>query len=430
MSPVLNTGRYGFTEGLSCQSAILQFTAEVYKLLEQKNHVVALFLDQSKAFDLVDFDILLSKLELYGIRGTAYNMFNTYLRGRSQFVESKCRNKSNSNSNRKFKSKNLNLEKGVPQGSILGPILFLLYINDLGFQFKEKIVLYADDTNLILSGKTEFELSENISSSLNLLSKWFDVNKLVVSLEKTKCMSLSNSNSSKYQPPVSYNSSKVDYVNFLKLLGVYIDNNMKWKTQNENLSKKLSSAVFLLRSLQNKLDKDTLKIVYHSNFHSHLKYGVSFWGQSTDWRKIFVLQKKAVRILHGRDRDSSGMLIHCKELFKTFKILTLLCQHIYDTILLTLSEANRKNLKFLGNVNGRETRNSNTILLPAHKTALYSSSASYSGSKYFNCLPREMRESPFSNTFKKQLKSFLLENAFYSLNEYEQHCSRLCQGNV
>ena len=172
---LLTTFQHGFRANRSTESAVLHFVNSVYKFLEEKYFVVGVFVDLSKAFDSLNHDILLEKLQNIGIRGLAYQLFCSYLNNRSQFVQ--CNNASSG-----FQS----ITRGVPQGSVLGPILFLIYINDIiNASSKFQFIMYADDTNLLLADKDINSLHFHLSTELNSVSQWLKSNKLKLNVKKS-----------------------------------------------------------------------------------------------------------------------------------------------------------------------------------------------------------------------------------------------------
>lgn len=319
----------------------------------------------------------------------------------------------------------LDLCRGVPQGSILGPLLFLIYINDLGSQFgDDSIFLYADDTNVLIDGPDHETLVNNVNVAINKISEWFNQNKLVVNKKKTNIMNFRTSRDMHVQHVFNFDGVELEYTDEAKFLGITLDVNLSWRPHIAGLSKKLSSACFLLRVLSTRINKNVLKLVYYANFHSHLAYGVPFWGQGEDWLKIFVLQKRAMRILHGVYRDPDGQLVSCRGIFKSSKILTLPCMYILNCVILTIS--NRDRINYLV---GRATRNDSVIMLPRHRLSLYERNVFYCGSKFYNALPREMRIKPLPS-FKKDLKNFLAKEGFYTVEEFLNKCSAISRGTL
>ena len=306
---LLHIAQYGFQEGLSTELAILELQDRITKILNDKECCVGVFMDLSKAFDTLDHNILLKKLNHYGIRGVAHDWFQNYLSNRQQYV---C--VSNVNSIRSP------ISCGVPQGSILGPLLFLIYVNDLATVSKLAVtILFADDTNTIYKSKTYEDLQQIISVDLQKISDWFKANKLALNETKTKFIIFHTCHN---KPPstfvVTLNDIELERVDHTKFLGVLIQENLSWKTHVNYISNRVSKAVAILSKLKHYLPKYALMIIFNSLCLSHISYALSVWGAApkTITNRIFKLQKKGIRHVCNAKYNA-----HTQPLFKSNKIL-------------------------------------------------------------------------------------------------------------
>lgn len=216
---LLTEYQHGFRAHRSTESAILQFINYVYLALEEKKHVAGVFIDLSKAFDTLDHNILVHKLKYLGIRGEPLNLFKSYLIGRKQAVY--C-NQSYS----PLKS----IDKGVPQGSVLGPIFFLIYINDIvNVSTNLEFVIYADDTTLLVKDENLDSLHSNLISELNNIKLWVKANKLNINNSKTNYIFFQNRSVKNSLNPIQLDGEVIQQVTHTQCLGVTIDENLNWK---------------------------------------------------------------------------------------------------------------------------------------------------------------------------------------------------------
>ena len=241
---ILNKHQHGYLPGKSTQTAIFQFTTAILKHLENNNLSLGICLDLSKAYDCIDRDLLVKKLNLYGIRGNALKLFESYLSNRTQRVKM--------HKNKKSYISNTQVNPvGIAQGSIAGPILFIIYVNDLNFiadNKNELVTCYADDTNLLVQGKNLTELTNNGEYLFTKANEWFLKNKLILNKTKTNSI-LFRTKLCRLQAPssLSVRDNNLSIVNNTKFLGLYIDEYLDWSVHLNHLINKLNSICYGVR---------------------------------------------------------------------------------------------------------------------------------------------------------------------------------------
>ena len=307
---VIYTSQYGFRPNHSTEHALLEFQNRIVNNLSSKCLSAGVFMELSKAFDTINHDILLAKLEHYGIRGIPHEWFRSYLVKRQQYVSF-----NDTVSETKF------ITCGVPQGSILGPLLFTLYVNDLHYSSPSgHFIMYADHTNVIYSSKDIKNLEKLVNSELININQWLICNKLMLNVQKTKFMVFSYYNSYTYNISLSLNQKEIERVEVIKFFGVFLDNNLTWKHHINEKAKQISKTVGIMSKLKNILPQRVLKTIYASLTESQLLYGLIIWGSKAmgSTNHLFILQKKAIRILDRAKYNS-----HTEPLFKRHKLLKL-----------------------------------------------------------------------------------------------------------
>jgi len=267
----------------------------------------------------VNHDILLKKLNTYGIRGVMYNWIKDYLTGRRQYV-----------SVQNIKSTELNVTCGVPQGSILGPLLFLIYVNDIGNVLPDKTVkIFADDTNIFVFNQDISAVCVTANEYLSCLSQWFVANKLSLNIDKTCLVSFATPK--EIDPIIMIEKTKIVNLDHCKYLGVYIDRDLKWIEHINQLCNKLKKYIGIFYRLRNKLPARCLKMLYFAFVHPHLLHGIELYANtsSVHLSKIMTLNNKILRILQNQPYNSP-----VKDLYAEYNTLPIPQLHIQQLLIL------------------------------------------------------------------------------------------------
>lgn len=303
--------QYGFRPKHSTDFACADLTDRILQQLDNRKNPIAIFMDLSKAFDTLDHKILLSKLQYYGVNGAELKFFHSYLNNRKQYVEV---NEYCSNTNL--------INTGVPQGSILGPLLFLIYMNDIPSSSKAfDFILYADDTTLVstvnLSATHERDFNR-INLELEEVHKWLRRNKLTLNINKTKYMIFHCTTrfSRPSSPSIVLDDTPIEQVHTFHFLGLTISETLSWKPHTDALSLKIAKYCGIFNKMKNYLPSNILRTLYFSLINSILNYCILSWGLETT--RLFKLQKKIIRIISKSKYNS-----HSEPLFKKLNILKL-----------------------------------------------------------------------------------------------------------
>ena len=391
LNNIISKDQYGFMEGLSTFDALNSLTQHVHDSLNTKNSSICIYIDFQKAFDTVNHSILLKKLEFYGIRGNLLNWMRSYLSNRTQatIYENSM-------------STSLPLHSGVPQGSILGPIMFLIYINDLSNIFDGIITkLFADDSSLLLCGPDLVQLIFKANKELRKFYIWCISNRLSIHLSKTKYMIFTNKTDGNL-PPLFINFKRIEQTSVHKVLGILIDDKLTFKSHIDFVCSKLAKSASLLQNMSTCMPVDILKKCYYAYVYPHMTYCAALYGNTypTALQPLFVMQKKIVRIV-----SKSEPLSHTKPLFDNLKLLPL-----YSIIKFESCVFMYKNItKFEAALHNYNTRFHNSVQTPFPNLSLYQRSLNYVGPKLWNNLSDQIKSSPNIYTFKRRLKQSLLQ---------------------
>ena len=300
----------GFRKNSSTNIAVTKLLDKIVSGMEERKFGLGVFLDLQKAFDMVDHQILLKKLHFYGIRGIPLQIFSSFLSNRKQCVKI----------NRALSDFSL-LNRGVPQGSILSATLFLIFINDIvNCSSKLHFNLFADDTCVYLNDNSLPNLYVYMNEELSRVEEYLSANKLSLNVSKTIYILFKGRRTAQNLPNLCIYGNEIERRDNTKFLGIFIDQDLSWKTHANFVIGKLSRIIGVLGKINDHLTLTTLKTLYYSFFQSSIQYGISFWFHvSSDLRnKIFRLQKKTIRII-----TRSSFYSNTQSLFYQTKILKL-----------------------------------------------------------------------------------------------------------
>ena len=401
---IIVKNQLGFRRNQSTETSLLQSTEMWLKSMDQGQINGVIFLDPKKAFDTIDHQILLSKLQAYGIRDHTLKWFQSYLDQRKQIcMLNNC------------KSVIESIRCGVPQGSNLGPLLFLIYINDLPNCLETTHSnLFADDTILSCQGHLSTDIEYKLNKDLVNAQKWLSANKLTLNNEKTKYMIIGSRQRLKnldHVPKLSINGQQIERVYKKEVLGIVIDDRLSWNRQNEEQCNKISKNINLLRKVKDFVGLDTLKIMYNALVMPHFNYcsTVCQNNNQTHLDKLYKLQKRAARIITNLDYTIRStdifqklswkpleLILRKRDLLMTFKAINgMLPEHV--TQLFHTCENS-----------GYVLRSSNLKLSqPKPKTNFLKNSFSYRGAAYWNNIPIDLLKTLRESTSLKSVHHLL-----------------------
>ena len=396
---LLNASQYGFRKNMSTSQAATDYFETITDILKSNKAAVSVSLDLTKAFDSLSHKVLLKKLHHYGIRGVAHTWLKSYLTDRQQTL-TLARGEIHSN----YKT----ITHGVPQGSVLGPTLFLIYINDIiNSSNIFKYILFADDTTLIYGFDPSSDPTDDINSGLNNTQKWLNCNKLALNVNKTQAILYGKTT---HKPVIKINNEPIHFVDKINLLGTIFDKNLTFKPHIAKICSKASRALGLLNQSKGLLPKYIKRTIYFSLIHPHLTQSIELWGGTakSTINPIITLQKRAVPIISNAPYNSQTNL-----LFKGLKIPKINdIYHVQINLLMYKAFHNHlpHNIQrlFARSQQNRTTRqNALNLKVSRKSTKIQNLKPSIFGPYVWNQLNASVREKNSIHLFKSHLKKLV-----------------------
>ena len=408
---LLYSSQYGFRKSHSTEHAVLDIVEDILRNMDKRYFSCGVFIDLKKAFDTVNHEILLDKLNFYGFRGLINDWFQSYLKNRTQTIQIG-----------EHLSTKLISPCGVPQGSVLGPLLFLLYINDIHLcSDKLKFYLFADDTNILYADKNLKAIEQTVNVELNNVHDWLTTNRLTLNTKKSNFLIFRpRQKKMHFSPQIGILDCEtnrrvsLEQKSYIKYLGVLIDQNLSWKNHVDSVIVKISKTIGMIAKLRYFVPSTVLVNIYNSLILPYITYGLLAWGNASNayLNKILVLQKRVLRLIYFTDRRE-----HAIPLFAKAKILPVTFLY-YEAVSKLMFDVHNQRapiniLKLFtktSHIHTYNTRSSKSQLFSTKYSRLNLQKKAFSrvGVKIWNKIPKEFKTLS-KHSFNKQIKTSLFQ---------------------
>lgn len=397
--------QYGFRAKSGTHTAVFELINNISLDLDAGNFVSGVFLDLSKAFDCVNHSILLLKLDFAGIRGNALNLLSSYLSNRKQSVVIGDST-----------SPLIDVTIGVPQGSILGPLLFLTYVNDIArLPLSGRIFLYADDSAIFYDGINVLSIIDRIQEDMLILGEYFRLNRLCLNGSKSRIVHFRSARRTlPMLNDIMFDGSAIETVSQVKYLGIILDCNLSWKSHIVGLCKRLSSKVGILSRLRFFLPKPVMKQLYFALVHSSISYLAGIWGAACDstLRPLQILQNRALKFSYKLRRDYPTSQLYAFEGSKVLNINSIYRFNVAKFVHQSLRDLAYHTIQFHPVAHTYNTRNRNRIHRPSVRRNFGLRAISVAGPSIYESVPSCIRSQVSYTCFVIQLKSWLHDNQY------------------
>ena len=400
-SNILYKYQFGFRKKHSTEHALIELVDQIRLNMGGNQMTCGIFIDLSKAFDTVNHQILTDKLEHYGIRGKALEIFKSYLNNRKQYVQLE-----------NSKSQTRPISCGVPQGSVLGPLLFILFINDLYKCCPDgKVRLFADDTTIFFHKNNINDITTTGKTIMTQLATWLKANKLTLNADKSSFTIFKSNRKVIHNLPdnIEFLGQSIKRTSHIKFLGIILDENLTWSQHINELSNKLKRLFHIFYNIRNYLSKDNIKSIYYALVYSRIKYGISVYGQAcaTKLKRIQILQNQLLKVLSCKNYRFSTDKLHDE--YDLLNIKDIIKQEtttfVHNFFSNSLPPVFDGYFETLASNHNRNTRNGNNLIkIPNHDTNFAASSIKIQGAKTWNNMNHNLKNIVKVKNFRIKFK--------------------------